>query len=143
MSETLADPVVTPGDIGALGLRLGFFKLIVRDMPAMIDFYSRAFGFVEAGARVDLDEVEEAMLTLPGATFTLVLFRWKDGRDIAIGSGHGPVGFLTRNVEAAFTHLQSCGAKPLRKPFAMGPMRIAFAADPEGHELELIQHVRP
>ena len=142
MSDARADLETAPNGLQGLGFRLGFFKLIVRDMAAMIDFYARAFGFVEAGARVDLPEVEEAMLTLPGATFTLVLFRWKDGRDIEIGSGHGPVGFLTRDVETAFAHLQQCGARPLRKPFAMGPMRIAFAADPEGHELELIEHVR-
>ena len=142
MSDSGADLGPAPKGLEGLGFRFGFFKLIVLDMAAMIDFYARAFGFVEAGARVDLPEVEEAMLTLPGATFTLVLLRWKDGRDIEIGSAYGPVGFKTRNLEAAFAHLEQCGATPLRKPFALGPMRIAFAADPEGHELELIEHVR-
>lgn len=138
---SLAAPASAPATAD-LGFRLNFFKLIVNDMQAMIDFYTGAFGMVEAAPRVDLPEVEEAMLTMPGDRFTLVLFRWKDGRDLALGSAHGPVGFLTKDVDGAFDRLLDHGARALRKPFALGPMRIAFVADPEGHEVELVQFVR-
>ncbi|MBA3880941.1 MAG: VOC family protein [Sphingobium sp.] len=125
-----------------LGFRLNFFKLIVADMEAAIAFYAGAFGMVEAGPRVDLPEVEEAMLTMPGDRFTLVLYRWKDGRDLAPGTAHGPVGFLTKDVDAAYARLLDHGATSRRKPFTLGPMKIAFVADPEGHEVELVQFVR-
>lgn len=128
--------------VADLGFRLNFFKLIVSDMQAAIDFYTGAFGMTEAGARIDLPEIEEAMLTMPGDRFTLVLYRWKDGRAIELGTAHGPVGFLTRNIDAAHARLIDHGATPLRKPFVLGPMKIAFVADPEGHEIELIQYIR-
>ena len=125
-----------------LGFRLNFFKLIVNDMEAMIAFYTGAFGMVEAAPRVNLPEIEEAMLTMPGDRFTLVLYRWKDGRELAPGSAHGPVGFLTKDVDAAYARLIDHGARSLRKPFALGPMKISFVTDPEGHEVELVQFVR-
>ncbi|MBA3837913.1 MAG: VOC family protein [Sphingomonas sp.] len=138
---TATAPATLP-TMADLGFQLNFFKLIVTDMQAIIDFYAGAFGMVEAGPRVDLPEVEEAMLTMPQGRFTLVLFRWKDERTLTQGSAHGPVGFLTRDIDAAFARLLDHGARALRTPFAMGPMKIAFVADPDGHEIELVQFVR-
>lgn len=139
---TAAATAATTQAAAELGFRLNFFKLIVSDMEAMIAFYTGAFGMVEAGPRVNLPEIEEAMLTMPGDRFTLVLYRWKDGRVLALGSAHGPVGFLTKDIDAAHARLIDHGARSLRKPFAMGPMKIAFVADPDGHEVELVQFVR-
>ncbi|MBA4047493.1 MAG: VOC family protein [Sphingomonas sp.] len=138
---TAAAPATLPATAD-LGFQLNFFKLIVTDMQAMIDFYTGAFGMVEAGPRIDLPEAEEAMLTMPQGRFTLVLFRWKDERALAPGSAHGPVGFLTKDIDGAFARLLDHGARALRSPFAMGPMKIAFVADPEGHEVEMVQFVR-
>lgn len=141
MTDTaLAEPHAS--EATDLGFRLNFFKLVVADMGAMVAFYQTAFGMIEAGARIDLPELEEAMLTMPGERFTLVLYRWKDGRALDLGSAYGPVGFLTKDIDAAQAKLIATGATPLRGPFALGPMKIAFLADPEGHELELIQYVR-
>jgi lactoylglutathione lyase len=129
-------------DLSALKFRFNFLKLIVRDLPAMQDFYSKTFGFEER-SRFTLPTLEEVMLALPGEQFTLVLYRHADGRDVEIGSGYGPVGFLTRDVDAAFAHALANGASEVSPPRDMGSMRLAFVKDPEGHEIEMIQFVRP
>jgi lactoylglutathione lyase len=118
---------------------LNFFKLVVKDMPAMLDFYERAFGFT-VSREIDSPVMEEAILTLPGSDgrFSLVLYHWKDGRKITVGNGHGPVGLHTADVDAAFSHAVAQGAAIAVKPFAFPGARIAFVLDPEGHEIELI-----
>jgi lactoylglutathione lyase len=140
MSTALADPPAT--DIAALGFKLNFFKLVVRDLDAMVDFYAAAFGF-EVQNRIKLPGLEEVMLVLPGERFNLVLYHHTDGRAVEIGNGHGPVGFITRDLDAALAHLLSNGASAGTGPIDLPGMRLAFAHDPEGHELELIQIVRP
>jgi lactoylglutathione lyase len=120
------------------GLTLAFFKLVVKDVDAIAAFYQAAFGFGERN-RLDLPNVEEAMLTLPGQVFNLVLCRWKDGREIMLGNGYGPVGLVTRDVDAAFARAIANGGTSAREPFVVGKNRIAFVLDPEGHEIELIQ----
>lgn len=129
-------------DLAALKFRLNFFKLIVRDIDAMVDFYKTTFGFTETN-RITLPGLIEAMLVLPEQTFNLVLYKHTDGREIEIGSGHGPVGFVTRDADAAFARAVAKGATPVREPFSGPGMRIAFVNDPEGHEIEFIQIVRP
>ena len=122
---------------------LNFFKLVVKDLPAMLEFYERAFGFTVA-RKIESPLMEEAILTLPGADgrFSLVLYRWKDGRDITVGNGHGPVGLHTADVDAAFDHAVAQGASASVKPFSFPGARIAFVLDPEGHEVELINMAR-
>lgn len=123
----------------APAVTLNFFKLVVKDMPTMLDFYERAFGFTVAG-KIESPLMEEAILTLPGvdARFSLVLYHWKDSRAIIVGNGHGPVGLHTADVDAAFEHAVAQGATAAIKPLAFPGARIAFVLDPEGHEIELI-----
>jgi lactoylglutathione lyase len=137
-----APQTVAPA-LSALGFSLNFFKLVVRDIDAMADFYARAFGFEQRGERLRFPGIEEAMLALPGEQFTLVLYHWTDGREIAIGTGHGPVGLLTRDVDAAYAHALAHGATDMRAPIDLPGMRLAFVRDPEGHEIEMIQLKRP
>lgn len=120
------------------GVKLNFFKLIVTDMAGNIAFFESAFGFAVRN-RFDLPDIEEVVLSLPGETFGLVLFRWKDGRGIVAGNSHGPVGLLSSDVDADYARALSAGARTLRAPFDLGAVRIAFLAAPEGHEIELIR----
>lgn len=129
-------------DLAPLGFRLNFFKLVVRDLDAMVAFYRRAFGF-EIRNRIDLAGLQEVMLALPEDRFMLVLYHHTDGREIAIGNAYGPVGFVTRDVDAAMAHAVASGATPGRGPIDMPGMRIGFVDDPEGHEIEMVQIVRP
>ena len=125
-----ADPV---------GFRLNFFKLVVRDLDAARRFYTRAFGLVQQGDDVVMPGLREAMLARPGDRFTLVLYQHTDGREITLGSAYGPVGFLTRNLDAALAHVVAEGATCGRGPLDLPGMKVAFVFDPEGHEIELIQ----
>lgn len=118
-----------------------FFKVNVADMDVAARFYTETFGFTVADT-IDLPSVEERMLTMPGGKFTLVLLRWKDGRAITVGNGFGPIGFMTRDVDAAYARALAHGATSSRAPTDLGPMRLAFVLDPEGHEIEMIQYGR-
>ena len=140
MTEALAETPAT--GLSALKFRFNFFKLIVRDMAVMQKFYADTFGFEER-SRFELPSLEEVMLALPGEQFTLVLYRHTDGRAVEIGGGYGPVGFLTRDVDAAYAHALANGASAVSAPRDMSSMRLAFVKDPEGHEIEMIQFVRP
>jgi catechol 2,3-dioxygenase-like lactoylglutathione lyase family enzyme len=129
-------------DLSAFKFRLNFFKLVVRDAEAMTAFYRNTFGF-DVRSRFELPGIIEVMLALPGEAFTLVLYQNTDGREVTIGTGHGPVGFLTSDVDGAYAHALAHGATDERAPFDLPGMRIAFVRDPEGHQIEMIQFVRP
>ena len=141
MTET-AVAETAPGALDAFKFRLNFFKLVVRDAAAMTAFYEKTFGF-EVRSRFELPGIIEVMLALPGEAFTLVLYQNTDGREVVIGNGHGPVGFLTRDVDGAYAHALASGAQDDRAPFDLPGMRIAFVKDPEGHQIEMIQLMRP
>src|SRR5688572_20715408 len=80
--------------------RLTFFKLVVSDLEAMKAFYIQAFSLREANT-IESDTFKEIMLRSKGG-FTLVLFRWKDGRSITLGNAYGPVGFMIPDLKATF-----------------------------------------
>jgi predicted enzyme related to lactoylglutathione lyase len=119
--------------------RFGFMKFVVRDLDAMRSFYERAFGLVVAQT-IDLPDIMELVMRRPGEEtgFSLILYWNKDGRDVAIGTGHGPLGLFVRDVDAAYARAVSQGATAHREPWDTEAMRVGFVLDPEGRELELI-----
>ncbi|HEX3888009.1 MAG TPA: VOC family protein [Phenylobacterium sp.] len=141
MSETAAAPA--PAAATAPSARFGFVKFVVRDLAAMRNFYERAFGLAVAQT-IDLPDITELVMRRPGEEtgFSLILYWNKDGREVALGSAHGPLGLYVRDVDAAFAHAVSQGAAPHREPWDTGAMRVAFVLDPEGRELELISMVK-
>ncbi len=137
MSET--QHAKTPQTTALPTMRFGLVKFVVRDVEAMTAFYERALGLVVTRT-IDLPMLIEKVLAFPGEPggFSLVLYYNKDDREIAVGSGHGPLGLFVRDVDAAFAHAVACGATADREPFSLGDMRIAFVSDPEGHQLEFL-----
>ena len=131
--------VIPPAATTAPSVTFAFVKLVVRDLDAMLGFYEAALGLV-AAQTVDTDTMTEQILRRPGveAGPSLILYRHKDGREIALGNAHGPIGFYVRDVDAAFAHAVAKGAAPDRPPFDVGNLRVAFVLDPEGHEIELV-----
>lgn len=121
--------------------RVLFTKLIVTDMPASIGFYERAFGFAVQN-RIEAPGLEEVILGLPGDGFSLVLYRHTDGRALSSGDRHGPLGLSTSDIDAAWTRAIDAGAIPVTPPQAFPGLKFAFLDDPEGHPLELVQHLR-
>ena len=136
MSETAAAPAPATT---APSARFGFVKFVVKDLAAMRGFYERAFGLVVAQT-IDQPDFMELILRRPGEEtgFSLILFWYRDGADVAVGSAHGPLGLFVRDVDAAYAHAVEAGAAAHREPYDTGAMRVAFVLDPEGRELELI-----
>jgi predicted enzyme related to lactoylglutathione lyase len=125
-----------------LRFKLNFFKLNVADIEKVATFYKDVFGFEEQ-RRIDVPALAEIMMTLPGETFTLVLLSYKDARSYELGTGYGPLGFLTRNVAGAVSRALAHGGSLVRDIAEMPGAKYAFVADPEGHQIELMQFLRP
>ena len=125
-------------DAAALaGTTLAFFKIVTADIGPAEAFFTGAFAMVRTN-QVDAPTFREIMLTSSGGGFTLVLFQWRDGRPLHIGSGHGPIGFVTRDFDDALAQAQAHGATIDRGPFDFGGGRLVFLHSPEGHEIELM-----
>jgi lactoylglutathione lyase len=125
-------------------LRLNFFKLNVPAMEPALDFYRRAFGF-DVTQSFDEPGFLEHIMALPGQEGgpSLLLVEYKDGRDVRVGPGHGPVGFMTAAIEETFEQAVAAGAIVTVPISAMGPVKFAMLRDPWGHELELVQLPAP
>ena len=123
-----------------MAVRLAFVKLNVPEMEAALAFWRTAFGFAVVQTFDEPDFLEH-ILTLPGQESgpNLLLVRYKDGRDVAPGPGHGPVGFHVDEIEAAHAQALAAGAVRLTGVFDVGPVKVAMMRSPEGHEIELVQ----
>lgn len=119
---------------------LAFFKLNTAQMGPMLKFYSDAFGFAVV-ATYDIDDFLEHVLALPGQENgpNLMLVEYKDGRDVSVGKGHGPVGLFTDDIAASHDRALQAGAQKVTGVFSAGDIQIAILLDPEGHEVELVQ----
>jgi len=116
---------------------LGFSKFVVQDLDKMEAFYVDVFGF-EKENTVDFLTFEERVLRLPEGKSSLVLYHYKDGREIIVGNAHGPIGIMTKNVDELHARALAAGASEKTPPVDFGPVRVSFFFDPEGHEVELI-----
>jgi lactoylglutathione lyase len=121
-------------------VRLSFFKLNAPDMEAALRFWREAFGFAVMQTFDEPDFLEHIM-ALPGqeAGPSLMLVHYKDGREVAPGPGHGPVGFEVDDIDVMHQRALAAGAEPLTGVLAVGPVRAAILRSPQGHEIELVQ----
>ena len=120
--------------------RLAFFKLNVPDLEAATTFWREAFGF-EVLTRFDEADFREHVMAIPseGAVPNLMLVQYKDGRDVTVGSGHGPVGLVCENIRASYDQALARGARKVTDVFEAAGIKIAVLNSPQGHEIELIQ----
>ena len=119
--------------------KLAFMKLIVDNLPRMQEFYETVFGFRQTNA-FNTPDFDEVMLAQDGNEFLLLLLAYKEPRP-SDATAHGPTGFVCADLEASVHKALSHGATLKLAPKDVGPTRVAFVADPEGHEIELIQFV--
>ena len=117
-------------------LGLGFLKFTVSDLEAMEAFYRQAFGMT-VQKRLEFPEFTEIILSSGGADLALV--RYKDGREVSLGSANGPIGVYLQDVDGAYDRAIAAGGAPRQPPTSMGGIRVAFVADPEGHEIEFLR----
>jgi predicted enzyme related to lactoylglutathione lyase len=121
-------------------LTLAFFKLNVAEMEPALEFWREAFGFAVA-MTFDEPEFLEHIMSLPDLEGgpSLLLVAYKDGRDVSVGPGHGPVGFQCTDIDASYKRALASGAQPLTGILSLGPVRVAMLRSPQGHEIELVQ----
>ncbi|ALG61640.1 MULTISPECIES: VOC family protein [Citromicrobium] len=115
-----------------------FVKLTVADIDAATTFFESGFGLTHADT-VDTPTFREHVMTGAKGSTTIVLFHWKDGRAIDTGNGYGPVGMVSRDLDADLARALAAGAKQKGETVQFGPARIAFVRTPEGHEIEIMQ----
>jgi lactoylglutathione lyase len=123
----------------------GFTKVIVHELEKMAAFYRDVYGLhaVERvrGASIGDEQIDEIMLSRdPTARFgSLVLLKY-------LGRGSSPngeliLGFVTDDLPALLDRVRAAGGA-VTAPIKEMPelhLRVAFAADPEGHLAELVQ----
>ena len=105
---------------------------------AATTFFESGFGLKHADT-VDTPKFREHMMTGPKGSTTIVLFHWKDGRAIDTGNGYGPVGMVSRDLDADLARALAAGAKQKGETVQFGPARIAFVRTPDGHEIEIME----
>ena len=118
-------------------LGLGFLKFTVRDLAAMEAFYREALGMT-VQKRLDFPDLVEVILSGKGGA-DLALVWYKDGREISLGNASGPIGVYLKDVDEAYARALAAGATSRMAPVSADDIRVAFVADPEGHEIEFLR----
>ncbi len=125
--------------------RLLHTMIRVVDLEKSIDFYTRLLGMTllrrtdYPGGRFTLafvgygDEASSAVIELT--------HNWDQAEPYALGSGFGHLAIAVPDIHAACARLAAAGVPIPRPP---GPMKhggtvIAFAEDPDGYRIELIE----
>lgn len=122
-------------------IRLAFFKLNVPEMVPALAFWREAFGF-DVAQTYDEAEFLEKIMHVPGQEGgpNLMLVAYKDGRDVAVGHGHGAVGLQCSDIAAAHERALAAGARKGTGVITVGEaIKVAVLYSPEGHEIELVQ----
>ena len=113
--------------------------MAVSDLDKATAFYTDVLGLKKLQA-VDLDEMREHLLGTgkPGAP-TLVLMELKGREKPAHDTEATKFVFYVRDAAATAAAIVEAGGRITREPAPYGDNIVGFAADPDGHLLELIQ----
>ena len=125
-------------------MRILHTMIRVGDLARSIDFYTRALGMSLLRQR----DYPDGKFTLafigygPEDTHPAIELTYNYGVDkYELGTGFGHIALGVSDIQAACERIRGVGGKITREP---GPMKhgttvIAFAADPDGYKVELIQ----
>ena len=119
----------------------------VADLDAAIDFYTRSLGLELLNRLVDDEHGEVlAFLDLDGCKLELIMLLDENGNPVAYDppSPTEPycphVALSVSDIDAALDRLVKAGAQYLKGPMELpGEVRWAYAADPDGNVIELVQ----
>jgi len=125
-------------------MRLLHVMLRVGDLQRSIDFYTKALGMT----LLRQSDYPDGKFTLAflgygpeDATTVLELTHNWETKSYELGSGFGHLAVAASDIQAACEQIRAAGGTITREP---GPMKhgktvIAFAADPDGYKVELIE----
>lgn len=123
--------------------RLAFIKMFVNDLPAQADFFQSVFGFTEK-ARLSggegVDAFEEVILT-SGRDDDSSLILWRFPELPVPTPGETVFGFNVADAHGTVQRIEQAGGsvvKPVKDMSDHGCL-VAFAKDPEGHLMEIVQ----
>ena len=122
-----------------------FTKLVVHDVERLAKFYAEVYGLHAVkrvrGERIGTEEIDEIVLSPDpdSAWGSFVLLRYL-GRAPS-PSGELILGFTTGDLDALLERVEKAGGRIAVPPKTMPDLglRVAFAADPEGHLAELVE----
>ena len=120
-----------------------YAKTVVSDSDALTSFYTGALGFT-AAIRIEDGEgddrfVENFLSTGAGAAPQLVLISYANRAAPAVGESI--VAIMVDDVDGTLAAIERAGGRTTVPAFNVPEhqMRMAYAADPEGHCIELIK----
>ena len=125
-------------------MRILHTMIRVGDLERSIDFYTRALGM----SLLRKQDYPEGRFTLaflgyaPESEAAVLELTWNYGVDrYDLGNAYGHLALGTDDIHAACRHIEEQGGRITRPPGAMkhGTTVIAFAEDPDGYKVELIQ----
>ena len=125
-------------------MRILHTMIRVGDLDRSIDFYTRALG-MKLLRKMDFPEGEFTLAFLgyaPESEAAALELTYNYGVErYELGNAYGHLAVGTDDIHAACRHIEEEGGRVTRAP---GPMKhgttvIAFAEDPDGYKVELIQ----
>lgn len=125
--------------------RFAFTKVLVDDLSAQSSFYCSAFGLTQKTrltVGVGNDALEEVILTTGRSDDgSLVLLRYLE-RDTP-PTGELVLGFNVADVRATVQRVAELGGSVVKAPTEMAELGVivAFATDPDGHLIEIVQNL--
>lgn len=116
----------------------------VLDEARSVRFYEQAFG-LKIADRLDFDSFTLVYMSNADSSFELELTVNKDRTDpYDLGDGYGHLAFSVDDLDAEHARLTETGLAPRKLvDFAPGGDVIArffFIADPDGYQIEVLQH---
>lgn len=115
----------------------------VADLEESIDFYTEALG-MNLHRRHDFEDGEFSLAfvgygDMPEIELT---YNWGEDEPYEKGEGFGHVAVGVEDVEETCEQLRAHGADITREPGPMGDtgMIMAFAEDPDGYQIELLEN---
>lgn len=125
----------------AKGAMIMSAALEVSDLDRAVGFYTKALG-VKVGGHVEHPTSSEVILLFPGSPTSLVLIKQKAAPAADVGRHLGRIIVMVPDLHATQAQLEAAGYRlsaPIteQKDFKLS---VAVAADPDGNQVELIQH---
>lgn len=123
----------------------GFTKIVVDDLDRMAAFYQQVFGYRQlqrVHSAVAGEPIEEIILVQGegwGQSLPLIVWKWSQ-RSAPAGSD-AILGYQSGDVDALVARVVAAGGTVVDAPHDMPEhgVRVAFARDPDGRYLELVQ----